>query len=69
MKSKKGNIEAFATSAIINHTRREHVAGRKCWELGQPHAPAPPSLPPPSLLPPSPLPFPLPVAPIIPSCH
>ena len=56
MESKRGNIKAFATSATINPTHRERMAGRKCWELGQPHDRDPSSLPSPSLPPPFPPP-------------
>ena len=56
MESKRGNIKAFATSATIKPTHREHMAGRKCWELDQPHDRDPSSLPSPSLPPPFPPP-------------
>ena len=51
----KDKVETNATSAIINQTRRERAAGRKCWELSRLHTRAPPLSRPPLLPPPPPL--------------
>lgn len=63
-KEKQGRVEwnwkarvqekANVTSDTINHTRRERVAGRECWELGRLHTHAPPFL---QSIPPSSFPF------------